>query len=130
MANRTMQAKAMKLRRQLRKLPYRVADPPGSFTEHSGTPIPARLRSEGVSTPRSPNRELVAGYKHRAKSLQTTMEEANDKVMAKYGSYFINVPPGRKEAQERRTEMILEKTDPQIDKLLRNIKARFHIRRG
>lgn len=95
-----MQQKTLKLRRQLRKLPYRIDDPVGSFTEHSGTPIPARLRTEGVSVPRTPNRELVQGYKHRANSLKTTMAEADAEKMRRYGYLTLNTPPGKKEIQK------------------------------
>lgn len=125
MANRTMQAKALKLQRQLRKLPRRIDDPPGEFTKHSSTDMPARLKAEGVSVPRTPNRELIGGYKHRAKSLATSMEEANEMCMRKQGYYHISVPPGRKEASERATQMYLERTDPSVDKLLRYVKCRL-----
>lgn len=87
MANRTMQAKALKLQLQLRKLPRHMPeDVPGKFTEHSNTPIPSRLKAEGVSTPRTPNRELIQGYKHRAKSL--AMEDSVAR--------FKGVTPARK----------------------------------
>lgn len=125
MANRTMQAKALKLQRQLRKLPRRIEDPPGKFTKHSGTEMPARLKAEGLSVPRTPNRELIGGYKHRAKSLQTSMEEADEMVLGKYGRMFIGVPPGKQEARERMRQIYLERTDPQIDKLLRYVKCRL-----
>lgn len=115
MANRTMQAKARKLRRQLRKLPDRIGDPVGSFVEHSGTPIPARLKAEGVSAPRSPNRELMDGYKHRAKSLGM-----DDKPKR-----FSGVAPGRKEAEERLAQMLREEVSGDISKMLRYVKCRF-----
>lgn len=70
MANRTMQAKRLKLQRQLRRLPRVIEDPPGEFTEHSKTPIPKRLLAEGVRAPQIPQREILQGYKHRAKSLE------------------------------------------------------------
>jgi len=118
MANRTMQAKAFKLQRQLRKLPRRIEDPPGKFVKHSGTEIPARLKAEGVSAPRSPNRELMDGYKHRAKSL--SMEEA----MAR----FAGVPPGRLEAIQRAIQLRNDEVDPNVAKLLRYVKC--HLTRG
>lgn len=125
MANRTMQAKALKLQRQLRRLPRRISDPPGEFIKHSGTPIPARLKAEGVTGPRSPNKELLGGYKHRANSLKTSMAEANEQVLGRYGRMFIGVPPGKLEARKRLAEMRSERTDPAIDKLLRYVKARL-----
>lgn len=115
MANRTMQAKALKLQRQLRRLPRRISDPPGEFIKHSGTPIPARLSAEGVSAPRSPNRELMDGYKHRAKSLN----------MADVAKRFSGVPPGRLEAMQRAMELKEAEVDPSIAKLLRYIKCRI-----
>lgn len=115
MANRTMQAKALKLQRQLRKLPRRISEPPGEFIKHSATEIPARLKAEGVSAPRSPNRELMDGYKHRAKSLS----------MAEVAKRFSGVPPGRLEAIERAVKMRNEEIDPNIEKLLRYVKCRF-----
>lgn len=125
MANRTMQAKALKLQRQLRRLPRRVDDPPGEFTKHSSTDMPARLKAEGVSVPRTPNRELIGGYKHRAKSLQTSMEEANEEVISKYGRMFIGVPPGRQEAHQRALAVRLQESDAEVDKLLRYVKCRI-----
>lgn len=71
MANRTMQSKALKLQRQLRKLPRRIEDPPGEFIRHSGTAIPARLLAEGLSVPRTPNRAVMDMYKTSANSLKT-----------------------------------------------------------
>lgn len=115
MANRTMQAKALKLQRQLRKLPRRIADPPGEFVKHSSTVIPARMLAEGVSAPRSPNRELMDGYKHRAKSLG----------MADAVARFSGVPPGRLEAMERAMQLQVESVDPAIAKLLRYVKCRL-----
>lgn len=115
MANRTMQAKALKLQRQLRKLPRRVVDPPGEFVKHSGTAIPSRLSAEGLAVPRSPNRELMDGYKHRAKSLG----------MADVMSRFMGVPPGRLEAMERAMKMRNDYVDPAIEKLLRYTKCRL-----
>lgn len=115
MANRTMQAKALKLQRQLRKLPRRLENPPGTFTEHSATPIPARLKAEGVSAPRSPNRDLMDGYKHRAKSLG----------MADVAKRFSGIPPGRLEAMERAMSLKGEDIDPSISKLLRYVKCRL-----
>ncbi len=115
MANRTMQAKALKLQRQLRKLPRRIEDPPGEFVKHSGTAIPSRLSAEGLAVPRSPNRELMDGYKHRAKSLG----------MADAVSRFAGVPPGRLEAMKRALEMRGEEVDPYIEKLLRYVKCRL-----
>lgn len=102
MANRTMQAKALKLQRQLRRLPRHMPEEvPGSFTEHSGTPIPARLKAEGVSTPRTPNRELIQGYKHRAQSL--SRDEAADEAMIKktWKTSFKGVTPKRLEVQAK-----------------------------
>ncbi len=115
MANRTMQAKALKLQRQLRKLPRRITDPPGEFVKHSATEIPSRLKAEGISAPRSPNRELMDGYKHRAKSLGMA------DVMARY----MGVPPGRLEAMQRAMELSNEEVDPSIAKLLRYVKCRL-----
>lgn len=115
MANRTMQAKALKLQRQLRRLPRRIEDPPGEFIKHSGTPIPSRLKAEGVSAPRSPNRELMDGYKHRAKSLN----------MADVAKRFSGVPPGRLEAMQRAMQISNEAVDPAIEKLLRWSKCRL-----
>lgn len=115
MANRTMQAKQRKLNLQLRKLPRRIDNPPGEFTKHSGTDIPARLKAEGLSAPRSPNRELMDGYKHRAKSLG----------MADVMSRFMGVPPGRLEAMERAMKMQQEAIDPSIEKLLRYTRCRL-----
>lgn len=71
MANRTMQAKGRKLRWQRRKAPRRLVDPPGQFIEHSSTPIPARLKAEGMSAPRTPNRDVMDMYKTSANSLKT-----------------------------------------------------------
>jgi hypothetical protein len=115
MANRTMQAKALKLQRQLRKLPRRIDNPPGEFTKHSGTEMPVRLKAEGVSAPRSPNRELMDGYKHRAKSLS----------MSEVVARFSGIPPGRLEAIERAVKMRNEEIDPNIEKLLRYVKCRL-----
>lgn len=115
MANRTMQAKSLKLQRQLRKLLCRIEDPPGEFIKHSGTDIPARLKAEGVSAPRSPNRELMDGYKHRAKSLG----------MADVAKRFSGIPPGRLEAMERAMKLKDEAVDPNIEKLLRYTKCRL-----
>jgi len=115
MANRTMQAKALKLQRQLRKLPRRIVDPPGEFEKHSGTAIPARLKAEGLVAPRSPNRELMDGYKHRAKSLS----------MADTVKRFSGVPPGRLEALERAMKMRDEEVAGNIAKLLRYVKCRL-----
>lgn len=115
MANRTMQAKSLKLQRQLRKLPRRIEDPPGEFTKHSGTEMPARLKAEGLSAPRSPNRELMDGYKHRAKSLG----------MADVVARFSGIPPGRLEALERAMQMKGDEVDPSINKLLRYVKCRL-----
>lgn len=121
MANRTMQAKAMKLQRQIRKLPRRMpGEVQGKFVEHSSTPIPPRLSAEGVSAPRSPNRELMDGYKHRAKSLG----------MADTVARFKGIPPGRLEALERAMQMKGEEVDPTISKALRYFKCRFHTTRG
>lgn len=132
MANRTMQAKALKLQRQLRKLPKKMPDEPvGTFEKHSKSPIPARLLAEGVKAPRSPNRELMGGYKHRAKSLKTSMEEANEAAMRKQGDYFINKPPGRLEAEVRATELRLKEMEadsPEMRRLLCVMK--FAFRRG
>lgn len=115
MAKRTMQSKALKLQRQLRKLPRRIEDPPGTFIKHSGTDIPARLRTEGVSAPRSPNRELMNGYKHRAKSLS----------MADTVARFSDIPPGRLEAMERAMQMKGEEVEPSVSKLLRYVRCRL-----
>jgi hypothetical protein len=125
MANRTMQAKTLKLQRQLRKLPRRIEDPPGEFTKHSGTEMPARLKAEGVSGKRTPNRELIGGYKHRANSLKTSMQEADELVLGTYGRLFIGTPPGKQEAQERMFQMYRDRTDPSVDKLLRYVKCRI-----
>jgi hypothetical protein len=110
-----MQAKALKLQRQLRKMPRRIEDPPGEFTKHSGTEMPSRLKAEGVSAPRSPNRELMDGYKHRAKSLS----------MADVAKRFSGIPPGRLEAMERAMRIKEEDIDPNIAKLLRYVKCRL-----
>lgn len=123
MANRTMQAKALKLQRQLRKLPRRIEDPPGKFEKHSGTPIPARLSAEGVSAPRMPNRELMQGYKHRAKSLG--MEDKAKR--------FSGTPSGRAEAQAvidamRRAEAT--ELDAETRRLLCVTKFMFNRSRG
>lgn len=120
MANRTMQAKAMKLQRQLRRLPRRIEEPVGEFIKHSSTPIPSRLKAEGVSAPRSPNRDLMDGYKHRAKSLG----------MADTVARFKGIPPGRLEALERAMQMKGDEVDPNISKALRYFKCRFHTTRG
>jgi hypothetical protein len=102
MVNRTMQAKAMKRRRQLRRLPRRLDDDvPGQFEKHSGTAIPKRLLAEGVSAPRQPNRELMEGYKHRSKSLERDEHEDNLLILLFYGRLsFPGVSPSRKEVIE------------------------------
>jgi hypothetical protein len=110
-----MQAKALKLQRQLRKMPRRIEDPLGEFTKHSGTDMPARLKAEGLSAPRSPNRELMDGYKHRAKSLS----------MADVAKRFSGIPPGRLEAMERAMRIQEEEIDTIIAKLLRYVKCRL-----
>lgn len=115
MANRTMQAKALKLQRQLRKLPRRIEDPPGEFVKHSETPIPKRLQAEGLAVPRSPNRELMDGYKHRAKSLG----------MADAVKRYAGVPPGRLEAIQRAMELKWDEVDPYVTKLIRYTKCRL-----
>lgn len=114
MANRTMQAKQRKLNLQLRKLPRRISDPPGEFVKHSETPIPKRLQAEGLRAPRSPNRDLMDGYKHRAKSLG----------MADVAKRFSGVPPGRLEAMEKALQLRAEDVDPAIQKLLCYVKCR------
>lgn len=92
MANRTMQAKAMKLQRQLRKLPRSTSeDVPGIFEDWKGSSIPKRLLGEAVSVPRQPNRELMEGYQHRAKSLGMDNSRAR----------FTGITPARKEAIEQ-----------------------------
>ena len=121
MANPTMRQKTLKLQRQLRKLPRRINDPPGTFIKHSGTPIPARMKAEGVKAPSRPQPELMKGYKHRANSLKTTMEEADWQVLCKYGVLTHMDHPGQEEARERRIQMILEKreeTDAETRRLL------------
>lgn len=120
MANLTMQAKAMKLQRQLRKLPRRIEEPVGKFIKHSSTPIPPRLSAEGVRAPKTPVSELVDGYKHRAKSLG----------MADTVARFKGIPPGRLEALERAMQLKGDEVDPNIEKALRYFKCRFHTTRG
>lgn len=87
MANRTMQAKTLKLQRQLRRMPRSMnEDVPGKFEKWSNTPIPARLLAEGVQAGRRPNQELMDGYKHRAKSLSMPDVKAR----------FVGVTPARR----------------------------------
>jgi len=102
MGNRTMQAKARKRLLQLRRLPRRLDDDvPGVFEKHSGSPIPKRLLAEGVVAPRQPNRELMEGYKHRAKSLERDEHEDNLLILHFYGRLsFPGVSPSRKEVLE------------------------------
>lgn len=124
MANRTMQAKVLKMRRQLRKLPYRTNEgTAGAFTEHSGTPIPPRLKAEGVSVPRTPNRELVQGYKHRANSLKTTMAEANEEKMRRYGYLTLNTPPGKKEIQDQSLARLFKRFEEDDAREIRKLKC-------
>ena len=125
MANRTMQAKALKLQRQLRKMPRRIENPPGEFTKHSGTAIPARLLSAGLSVGRSPNRELIEGYKHRASSVGVDEETINKMIKLLWGTEYKGIPPGRLEAMERAMKMQQEAIDPAVEKLLRYVKCRF-----
>lgn len=101
MANRTLQAKRIKLNLQIRKLPRAIEDPVGNFTEHSGTPIPARLRAEGMRAPMTPQKDILQWYKNSSKSLQMIDVEANKRCMKKYGFVHHGTPPGRKETFER-----------------------------
>lgn len=99
MANRTMQAKALKLQRQLRKMPRRMPDEvEGIFEDWKGNTIPKRLQGEAVSVPRQPNRELMQGYQHRAKSLSM------DNVKAR----FKGVTPARCQVIEKVKTMMAE----------------------
>lgn len=98
MPNRVMEAKALKLQRQLRKLPRPLPDTtPQLFLDNKVRPIPKRLGAEGVVAPRQPNSELMQGYKHRAASL--AREDKPGK--------FTGTAPGRREADEaiRRLEV-------------------------
>lgn len=125
MANRTMQAKALKLQRQLRRLPRRISDPPGEFIKHSGTPIPARLRAEGMTAGRTPNRELIEGYKERAALIGVDEQMINKTIKLLWGTEYKGIPPGRLEAMQRALEMKNEAVDPAIEKLLRYVKCRI-----
>jgi len=132
MANRTMQQKTLKLKRQLRKLPRRIEDPPGKFTEHSGTPIPARMKAEGVKAPMRPQPELMKGYKHRAKSL--SIDEIDDEIRIweryKRGP-FQGEPPGRFEAKQRILQLnSVEETDAETRRMLCISKFLLNRQRG
>lgn len=105
MANRTLQAKAMKLRRQNRKLPRRYTEPEGEFTEHSKTPIPARLKAEGVRAPMRPVQEILQIYRNSANSLKK--EEAPTR--------FAGVVPGRKEVFDRLLELHFSRIAKLVD---------------
>lgn len=102
MANRTMQAKAMKLRRQIRRPPRRMSDDvPGAFEKHSGTPIPARLKAEGVRAPMAPIKDILQIYKNSAKSLEHDPHEDDLLIIRYYGRVtFPGIPPARKEVLE------------------------------
>lgn len=97
MANKVMEAKALKLQRQLRALPKPLPGhhPQGRFNAPDGKPdkirpIPARLSAAAVSSPMQPNGELMEGYQHRAKSLG----------LPDLPGRFTGVPPARKEVEE------------------------------
>jgi hypothetical protein len=93
-ANRTMQAKSLKLQRQLRSLPRRIEEVQGNFDSPDhiknkfSAAIPKRLLAEGVVAPRQPTRELMQQYQHHAKSLSR-----DDKP-----GKFTGIPPARKAA--------------------------------
>jgi hypothetical protein len=98
MANRVLQAKARKRMLQIRRLPRRMpGEVSGELTEHSGTPIPARLKAEGVRAPMAPIKDILQIYKNSANSLKTDMGQANEDCLRIYGRLFIGTPPGRKE---------------------------------
>lgn len=102
MANRTLQAKARKRMLQIRRLPRRMpGEVEGSFTEHSGTPIPARMKAEGVRAPMRPVKEILQYYKNSANSLKKDEHEENMLILLFYGRLaFPGVPPARKEVLE------------------------------
>lgn len=115
MANRTMQAKRLKLQRQLRRLPRVIEDPPGDFTEHSKTPIPARLKAEGVRAPMMPIRPVMQMYRNSAKSLETSMAEANEKCLEKFGFLHIGTPPGKKESFDRMIKFQMDRVQSLVN---------------
>jgi hypothetical protein len=70
MVNRVMEAKSLKLVRQLRRLPKPLPDTtPALYADPRVRPIPKAYSAESVSAPRQPNAELMKGYQHRAASL-------------------------------------------------------------
>ena len=70
MVNRVMEAKALKLQRQIRRLPRPLPDTtPQLYMDNKVRAIPKAYSAEAVVAPRQPNSELMEGYKHRALSL-------------------------------------------------------------
>lgn len=101
MANRVLQAKARKRMLQIRRLPRRMpGEVEGTVIDHSGTPIPARMKAEGVRAPMAPIKDILQYYKNSANSLKYDDGEQSEECLRIYGRLFIGTPPGRKEVLE------------------------------
>ncbi len=86
MANRTMQAKSLKLKRQRRLFPKQYC-------------------SDYIAVGGGPNREVMGEYKERSKSLAF---DAKYLEFLEAHARFKNVPPGKHEANVRLAKMKLE----------------------